>query len=515
MCMDKKTYILAASSNESKRFKEEKPHNIRSKFQRDRDRILYSRAFRRLGGKTQVFLSVKDDHVRNRLTHTLEVSQIAQTVSKALQLNVELTEAIALGHDLGHTPFGHVGERTLNHIMNGCYKIFDFNININDTQKGFKHNLQGFRVATELEEVTLNLTKETLWGIINHSKLKYKSCKNENNSITCSLKHNSYKNGEDCNSKPKYNLKLDFYNKYINDLEQNKYWTIEGLVVAMADEIAQRHHDIEDAIEFKILSIKELAKEVESRFKDVFQEEHKELLEDIEENYDNKYKSLNLFSKLIVDFLTTNLIENTKTNLSKLIEENDIKDYEDFYNRKSSIFKESMLKDLVCFSPDVEKIDKAFQEFLRNRILNSFDAQRMDGVGQYVIRKLFEAYAYNPQQLPNKTIKSLYIKLCENILSHNRYEGYYPNQDNLLPHKNEMKFLLNVDKFDSNKDNIGKIRDIISNIHYHQMEKSQDCEYNLYNDILLRVICDYIAGMTDKYALEEHKKLYNCGTVIL
>ena len=140
----------------------------------------------------------------------------------------------------------------------------------------------------------------------------------------------------------------------------------------------------------------------------------------------------------------------------------------------------------------------------------------MDGVGQYVIRKLFEAYAYNPQQLRDKTIKHLYKKLYENILSYDRYERDYPNQDVMeyLSQFNEMKSLLQFDKFDSNKNDIGKIRDIISDIHY-KVEKSQNFQYNLYNDTLLRVICDYIAGMTDKYALDEHRKLYNCGNIIL
>lgn len=515
MYINEKTYVLAALQDKSERVNKIPDHEIRSNFQRDRDRILYSRAFRRLSGKTQVFLSVKDDHVRNRLTHTLEVNQIAQTISKALWLNTELTEAIALGHDLGHTPFGHVGERTLNHIMNGCYKVSDFNINIHKSKKGFKHNLQGVRVASELEEVTLNLTKETLWGIMNHSKLKYKSCE-RNNDIICNLKHNSFKNGVDCNNIPKYNLNLGFYDKYIKDLEDKKYWTIEALIVAMADEIAQRHHDIEDAIEFKILSIETLIKEIETRFKEVFRREDNKILDDINKASNDKYKSINLFSKLIVDFLTTDLIRNTEVNLEKLISDNGIKSNDYFYEIKESLYSKKLIKNLVSFSDEVKKVDEELQDFLCNRILNSFDAQRMDGVGQYVIRKLFEAYAYNPQQLRDKTIKHLYKKLYENILSYDRYERDYPNQDVMeyLSQFNEMKSLLQFDKFDSNKNDIGKIRDIISDIHY-KVEKSQNFQYNLYNDTLLRVICDYIAGMTDKYALDEHRKLYNCGNIIL
>ncbi len=129
--------------------------DLRPVYQRDRDRILHSKSFRRLKGKTQVFLAPKGDHYRNRLTHTLEVSQNARTVAKALQLNEDLTEAIALGHDLGHTPFGHAGERELNEIVPG----------------GFRHQEQSIRVVEKLEKNGrgLNLTVEVRDGILNHS----------------------------------------------------------------------------------------------------------------------------------------------------------------------------------------------------------------------------------------------------------------------------------------------------------------------------------------------------------
>lgn len=130
---------------------EEQKDSLRTEFQRDRDRILHSKAFRRLKHKTQVFLSPFDDHFRTRLTHTLEVSQIARTISRSLDLNEDLTEAIALGHDLGHTPFGHCGEGVLNELVDG----------------GFYHNIQSVRVVEVLEH--LNLCKETIDGIRTHS----------------------------------------------------------------------------------------------------------------------------------------------------------------------------------------------------------------------------------------------------------------------------------------------------------------------------------------------------------
>ncbi|MDD3014498.1 MAG: deoxyguanosinetriphosphate triphosphohydrolase [Candidatus Gastranaerophilales bacterium] len=133
------------------RKREELPCAIRTEFQRDRDRILHSKAFRRLKHKTQVFISPKGDHYRTRITHTLEVSQISRTIARALRLNEDLTEAIALGHDLGHTPFGHSGEEVLNELMPG----------------GFRHNEQSVRVISIIED--LNLTSETIDGILNHT----------------------------------------------------------------------------------------------------------------------------------------------------------------------------------------------------------------------------------------------------------------------------------------------------------------------------------------------------------
>ena len=143
-------YATKVAETKGRKFEDEKDE-LRTDFQRDRDRILHSKAFRRLKHKTQVFLSPFDDHFRTRLTHTLEVSQIARTLARSLNLNEDLTEAIALGHDLGHTPFGHCGEGVLNELVDG----------------GFFHNLQSVRVVEVLEN--LNLCQETIDGIRTHS----------------------------------------------------------------------------------------------------------------------------------------------------------------------------------------------------------------------------------------------------------------------------------------------------------------------------------------------------------
>ncbi len=143
--------IATKARNSKGRKREEEESIMRTCFQRDRDRIIHSKAFRRLKHKTQVFLSPFDDHFRTRLTHTLEVSQIARSISRSLNLNEDLTEAIALGHDLGHTPFGHCGEGVLNELVKG----------------GFQHNIQSVRVVEILEN--LNLCQETIDGILTHS----------------------------------------------------------------------------------------------------------------------------------------------------------------------------------------------------------------------------------------------------------------------------------------------------------------------------------------------------------
>ncbi|HOP71814.1 deoxyguanosinetriphosphate triphosphohydrolase [Thermoclostridium caenicola] len=186
------------SRNSRGRERPEEKCDVRTDFQRDRDRIIYSKAFRRLKHKTQVFISPEGDHYRTRLTHTLEVSQIARTIARGLRLNEDLTEAIALGHDLGHTPFGHAGERVLDRMVS----------------KGFKHNEQSVRVVSFLEKDRkgLNLTWEVLDGIQCHTGDRLPA-------------------------------------------------TLEGQIIRYADKIAYINHDIEDAIRGGILREEDIPKE--------------------------------------------------------------------------------------------------------------------------------------------------------------------------------------------------------------------------------------------------------------
>ncbi|MFQ6116194.1 MAG: dGTP triphosphohydrolase, partial [bacterium] len=160
-------------AHKTRRF-EEPEHAYRTAFQRDRDRIVHSRAFRRLKHKRQVFLTSESDHYRTRITHTLEVSQLSRTMARALALNEDLMEAIALGHDLGHTPFGHLGEVILNEIMVGA-RTFAGQVQVRNSG-GFKHNYQSLRVVDYLEKKYafkgLNLTAPVREGILKHTRLK-------------------------------------------------------------------------------------------------------------------------------------------------------------------------------------------------------------------------------------------------------------------------------------------------------------------------------------------------------
>lgn len=193
-------HIKAARSRQGVREREEKPSPVRTEFQRDRDRILHSKSFRRLKHKTQVFIAPEGDHYRTRLTHTLEVSQVSRTIAKALNLNEDLTEAIALGHDLGHTPFGHMGEKILDGLTN----------------ENFRHYEQSLRVVDKLEYdgKGLNLTDFVRDGILKHSK---------------------------------------GFGEIIPSDTVRLPVTLEGQIVRISDIIAYVNHDLDDAIRAKII----------------------------------------------------------------------------------------------------------------------------------------------------------------------------------------------------------------------------------------------------------------------
>ena len=270
-------YAMKSYNSRGRVYKEEE-HAYRSCYQRDRDRIIHSAAFRRLEYKTQVFVNHEGDYYRTRLTHSIEVSQIARTIAGVLRLNMDLTEAIALAHDLGHTPFGHSGEEILNELMRSC--------------GGFNHNLQGLRVVDCLEEryadfPGLNLSWEVREGIVKHSS-----------SFDIAVK--------------------------IKEFFPKKMPTLETQLVDVADEIAYDNHDLDDGLTSGLIKEKDL--------------EGFEIWEKINRKINQKYAKIDssrrkyLIIRGLIDLQVTDLIQQTRQNIARL----KIKKYTDLQkiNRK-------------------------------------------------------------------------------------------------------------------------------------------------------------------------------------
>lgn len=463
------------------------PENVsinkyRTKFMSDRDRILYSKAFLRLSGKTQVYTPSKGDHQRTRLTHTLEVSQIARTISKALCMDCDLTEAIALGHDIGHTPFGHAGERMLHEIMSppncinaqipkttSIYNLSTKSELLSESIKnkfGFKHNFQSVRCAIEDIELRdskygLNLSNYTLWGIMNHSGKEYKEGKVSTDFL-----------------KPAF---YDKYEKYCSRLDGKPAWSFEALIVREADEIAQMHHDLEDSIRSKAISFSKVI-DLVSRLSSLMKETDKELFLQIEnEVKDTKHnvpkeRFISVISKIVINSLVTCLVEASEENLKALL-----KEYNNSDIIKSLDPEEDKIKKVISYDQYGESgnqdIVNSFKESMSKTVLYTYDVQRSDSKGKYIIKNLFEAYYTNPQQLSDSVIRNLH--------------KYYIHGDNAAYRTNIGELRSEVE------DEIKKFRTYKSNY--------EDTEKDIF---LMRTICDYIAGMTDNFAISEYEKLY-------
>jgi len=321
-------------------------------FERDRDRIIHCSAFRRLEYKTQVFVNHEGDYYRTRLTHSLEVSQIARAIARRLKLNEELTEAIALAHDLGHTPFGHSGESILNELMKD--------------HGGFEHNLQGLRVVEKLEERYpnfngLNLTWETREGLVKHT-----------------TSHD--------NTNP----------EKLKEYEPERFPTIEAQLIDLADEIAYNNHDIDDGLESGLLEEEALRNEVGL---------WKEMIEITEKNYpgiNNPQKKYYAISHLI-GYLILDLVNETERNISRF----KIETLEDVRNAKAR---------LVAFSSDTAKKSQQLKNFLLENLYNHYRVKRMSSKAKMVVDGLFRAYVENAMLLPKKYQKKLEEESQERII---------------------------------------------------------------------------------------------------
>ena len=343
--MQKKTISnlsnLAVPIQSKGRYFKETKTSLRNDFQRDRDRIIHSTAFRRLKHKTQVFVNTSGDHFRTRITHSLEVSQIARTLTKFFNLNEDLSETLSLAHDLGHTPFGHAGEESLNDCMRNY--------------GGFDHNIQTLRIITLLENRYynfrgLNLSFETLDGLIKH-------------------------NG------PVKNLKM--INKILGDnffkkkIKFSLNSSLEAQFASISDDIAYNSHDLEDGLKsnlFKLIDLKNipvLDKIIKKHIKNT-----------------NKY-SIDLVIRQIIREIINEMVSDVISTTRNNININKIKNLNDIYKTKFQ---------LVTFSDKMKKFDAKIKKFLKQKMYFHKKVNLKTKYGGRVITKLFTSIKKNPKK---------------------------------------------------------------------------------------------------------------------
>lgn len=325
---------------EVERIHTEELHPYRSAFQRDRDRIIHSKGFRRLGYKTQVFANSEGDNYRTRLTHSIEVSQISRSVAAALQLNQDLAETLALAHDLGHTPFGHAGQDALHEMM----KQFG----------GFEHNCQSIRIVSLLESKYLdwnglNLTKATLKGMLKHERIY----------------------AEDTH--------------LLSILEERKREgpCLEAVLVDQCDRLAYIHHDLEDGVDSKILRLDDImeipsfkAKYTSLEKKESFQKARFPL-------------RIRVAIRMLMDESIGDLVEESKKNLQKL----NLKTRNDLSSLKGGEFP-------ISVSLKTKETLAELQKFLFKELYRNPKVTHMSRRGARIISFLFNEYRENPQLLP-------------------------------------------------------------------------------------------------------------------
>ncbi len=335
---------LSVSINSKGRFYAEKKSNLRTSYQRDRDRIIHSTAFRRLKHKTQVFINTSGDHYRTRITHSLEVAQIARTLAKFFNLNEDLCETLSLAHDLGHTPFGHAGEEALNE----CMSKFG----------GFDHNIQTLRIVTLLENKYfnfkgLNLTYETLDGLIKHNGPISNMVKFDN-----ILGKNFFKN------------KIKFKNSP----------SLEAQIASISDDIAYNSHDLEDGLRAKLFTLKDV--------------ENLPVIDLIIKKYKKRFKRISndLVIRGVVRDIINEMVKDIIKNTKKKIRENNIKNLSDVYNSKYP---------LVSFSTKMKLFDIKIKKFLKTKMYFNKKVLNKTNLGKKIIKSLFITIKKKPGKFIN------------------------------------------------------------------------------------------------------------------
>ena len=429
----------------------------RGEFQRDRERIVNARAFRRMVDKAQIFTSSKGDHYRTRMTHTMEVAQIARSIANSLALNIDLTEAIALGHDLGHTPFGHQGERSLQDILNGR---IDVGLPMSDEKNiygGFKHNFHSVRMLNCLEEKYvdyegLDVSYQVLEGVLKHTSYRCKSCA-DCGALECS---------RSC-----CDLQVFLGNGDVEELFADIGFptTLEGQVVAVADEIAQRSHDVDDAMSAGLLDYEQLTrflteKSMEPLLKII--SKSRETIENCPRPLVSKNQMIcaRVISD-IVNYLVNNVIEESKKRFGQF--------------QKDTLYceKHRFSKKLVDFSEAGEKICSLLESMVNRRVISSQEVAKFDYNAANVIKGLFSVYYHNPRLLHRGTLKKMSLDI----------------------QRSEHKY---IDFADGDPSEIRGEFEKITGMGCLADEKTR-----MRHILLVRSITDYIAGMTDSFARNE------------
>ena len=347
--LDQKYSKLAISIKSKGRFYNESLSMLRTPYQRDRDRVIHSTAFRRLKHKTQVFVNTTGDHFRTRMTHSLEVAQIARTLAKYFNLNEDLCETLSLAHDLGHTPFGHAGEESLNECMSD--------------HGGFDHNLQTLRIVTLLENKYyhfkgLNLTYETIDGLVKH-----------NGPISDTSEIKKFLGDKFLKGKIKFNLNS----------------SLEAQIAAISDDIAYNSHDLEDGLRAKLYKIEDLQKIP--------------VLSDIINNHKKyiKQKGIDLVIRQIVREIINAMVKDIILNTEKNIKQRKIKSISDVLKCDEKI---------VYFSDTMNLFDLNIKSFLKEKMYFSKDVYKNTNNGKKIIKFLFDKIRKKPKKFINKNIQN-------------------------------------------------------------------------------------------------------------
>lgn len=454
-------------------YKTDEAGKYRTDFQRDRERVVNCKAFRRMVDKAQIFSAEKGDYYRTRLTHSLEVNQIAKAIAYALNLNLDLTEAIALGHDLGHTPFGHQGERTLDEILSG-----KTDVGIVAPEKlleercfgGFKHNYQSARILTQIEEKYvdfpgLNVSVQVVEGVLKHTKM------NPDIPISDFLK--------------------EPYTEEISIVEKEKKQicaTLEGQTVAIADEIAQRGHDVDDALTSGVMSIEEFIDRLKISKCGKLREKIQKEIENVDTSdralVDKKELKVARIVSCIISYMINATIEYSRQNLAK-------EDIEEITMRNT--------KEFIGFSEEVSRINSYLERVVQKKVICNSEVARADYNANMIVKTLFEKYYANPRLLHAGTVHKVFVETLRHTDERVSNSAVNLNDGSIEIVNNEIE-QLTKEMFDEEM--------IKSYIEGNELPNSEK-HIVIFEKrkILIRCIIDYIAGMTDGYAIEEYERL--------